>query len=152
MIRHSSRSERRRTVPVPERATAGCALIRRSSRCERRRTAGFALSQPARRERSRTSEGGRLAIAGISIRPRDRRRRNCHAARNPIPKAQKNDANRPGRPLAQSVNVRHDHQADVEAAWAAEIERRARRALADESGGVAWDDVRRRAEAELRKR
>ena len=45
-----------------------------------------------------------------------------------------------------------EHPADVEAAWAAEIERRARRALADESGGVAWDDVRRRAEAELRQR
>ena len=40
----------------------------------------------------------------------------------------------------------------VEAAWAAEIERRASRALADESGGVPWDDVRRRAEAELRER
>jgi len=36
--------------------------------------------------------------------------------------------------------------------WATEIERRARRALADESGGVPWDDVRRRADAELRQR
>ena len=45
-----------------------------------------------------------------------------------------------------------EHPADVEAAWAAEVERRARRALADKSGGVAWDDVRRRAEADLRQR
>jgi putative addiction module component (TIGR02574 family) len=42
--------------------------------------------------------------------------------------------------------------AEVEAAWATEIERRARRVLAGESPGLAWEDVRRRAEAELRKR
>ena len=42
--------------------------------------------------------------------------------------------------------------AEVEAAWTAEIERRARRVLAGESPGLAWEDVRRRAEAELRKR
>lgn len=42
--------------------------------------------------------------------------------------------------------------ADVEAAWAAEIEKRAHRVLAGESAGIPWDDVRRRAEAELRKR
>jgi putative addiction module component (TIGR02574 family) len=54
--------------------------------------------------------------------------------------------------LASLDDAAADHPADVEAAWAAEIERRARRALADESGGVAWDDVRRRAEAELRQR
>lgn len=42
--------------------------------------------------------------------------------------------------------------ADVETAWAAEIEKRARRVLAGESPGVPWEDVRRRAEAELRKR
>jgi putative addiction module component (TIGR02574 family) len=41
---------------------------------------------------------------------------------------------------------------DVEAAWAAEIERRARRVLAGDSAGIPWDDVRRRAEEELRKR
>ena len=41
--------------------------------------------------------------------------------------------------------------ADIEAAWAAEIEKRARRVLAGESQGVPWEDVRRRAEAELRK-
>jgi putative addiction module component (TIGR02574 family) len=41
--------------------------------------------------------------------------------------------------------------ANLEAAWAAEIEKRARRVLADESAGIPWEDVRRRAEAELRK-
>ena len=45
-----------------------------------------------------------------------------------------------------------DDVAEVEAAWAAEIERRARRVIAGESSGIAWEDVRRRAEAELRKR
>ena len=42
--------------------------------------------------------------------------------------------------------------ADVEAAWAAEIEKRARRVLSGQSDGVPWDEVRRRAESELRKR
>lgn len=41
---------------------------------------------------------------------------------------------------------------EVEAAWAAEIERRARRVMAGESHGMPWEDVRARAEAELRKR
>jgi putative addiction module component (TIGR02574 family) len=41
---------------------------------------------------------------------------------------------------------------DVEAAWAAEIERRARRVLAGESAGAPWEAVRRRADEELRKR
>jgi putative addiction module component (TIGR02574 family) len=54
--------------------------------------------------------------------------------------------------LASLDDAEAERPADVEAAWAAEIERRARLALADESGGVAWDDVRRRAEAELRQR
>ena len=54
--------------------------------------------------------------------------------------------------LASLDDAAAERPADVEAAWAAEIERRARLALADESGGVAWDDVRRRAEAELRQR
>lgn len=54
--------------------------------------------------------------------------------------------------LASLDDAAAERPADVEAAWAAEIERRARRALADEAGGVAWDDVRRRAEAELRRR
>lgn len=42
--------------------------------------------------------------------------------------------------------------ADVEAAWSAEIERRARRVLTGESAGIPWEDVRRRADDELRKR
>lgn len=42
--------------------------------------------------------------------------------------------------------------AEVEAAWAAEIQRRAHRVMAGESAGIPWEDVRRRAEAELRKR
>ena len=42
--------------------------------------------------------------------------------------------------------------ADLETAWAAEIERRARRVLAGESTGIPWDEVRRRADAELRNR
>jgi putative addiction module component (TIGR02574 family) len=41
--------------------------------------------------------------------------------------------------------------AEVEAAWADEIERRARRVMAGESQGIAWEDVRARAEATLRK-
>lgn len=41
---------------------------------------------------------------------------------------------------------------DIEAAWAAEIEKRARRVLSGQSEGIPWGDVRRRAEAELRKR
>lgn len=40
---------------------------------------------------------------------------------------------------------------DVETAWAAEIEKRARRVLAGGSSGVPWEDVRRRAEEDLRK-
>ena len=42
--------------------------------------------------------------------------------------------------------------ADLETAWAAEIERRARRVLAGESTGIPCDEVRRRADAELRNR
>jgi putative addiction module component (TIGR02574 family) len=41
---------------------------------------------------------------------------------------------------------------DIEAAWAVEIERRARRVLSGQSEGIPWEDVRQRAEAELRKR
>ena len=39
---------------------------------------------------------------------------------------------------------------DVEAAWAAEIERRAAKVLSGESQGVPWDEVRERIERELR--
>jgi hypothetical protein len=41
---------------------------------------------------------------------------------------------------------------DIEAAWAVEIEKRARRVVSGQSEGIPWEDVRRRAEAELRKR
>ncbi len=54
--------------------------------------------------------------------------------------------------LASLDEAKAEHPADVEAAWAAEIERRARRVMAGESTGVPWEDVRRRAEAELRRR
>jgi len=54
--------------------------------------------------------------------------------------------------LASLDDARAENPAEVEAAWAAEIERRARRVMAGESAGVRWEDVRRRAEAELRER
>ena len=53
--------------------------------------------------------------------------------------------------LASLDDAEADNPAEVEAAWAAEIERRARRVLTGESAGLAWNDVRRRAEADLRK-
>ena len=53
--------------------------------------------------------------------------------------------------LASLEDAEADNPADVEAAWAAEIEKRARRVMAGESAGIPWEDVRRRAEAELRK-
>ena len=37
-----------------------------------------------------------------------------------------------------------DSPAEVEAAWAHEIERRARRVMSGESAGEAWEDVRAR--------
>ena len=40
---------------------------------------------------------------------------------------------------------------EIEAAWATEIERRARRVLAGESSGTAWAEVRARIEANLLK-
>ena len=54
--------------------------------------------------------------------------------------------------LASLDDAGTENSAEVEAAWAAEIEKRARRVIAGESEGIAWEDVRRRAEAELRKR
>ena len=54
--------------------------------------------------------------------------------------------------LASLDDAEAEHPVDVEAAWAAEIERRARRVMSGESAGVPWEDVRRRAEAELRRR
>ena len=54
--------------------------------------------------------------------------------------------------LASLDEVEAEDPAVVEAAWAAEIEKRARRVLAGETAGTPWDDIRRRAEAELRRR
>ena len=53
--------------------------------------------------------------------------------------------------LLASLDDPETDLSDVEAVWAAEIEKRARRVMAGESRGVSWEDVRRRAEAELRK-
>ena len=54
--------------------------------------------------------------------------------------------------LASLDDTEAEDPAEVEAAWAAEIERRARRVMAGETTGIPWEDVRRRAEAELRRR
>lgn len=54
--------------------------------------------------------------------------------------------------LASLDDVGTEDAAEVEAAWAAEIERRARRVMTGESAGTPWEDVRRRAEAELSRR
>jgi putative addiction module component (TIGR02574 family) len=54
--------------------------------------------------------------------------------------------------LASLDDAETENLLEVEAAWAAEIERRARRVLAGESTGMAWEDVRRRAEADLLER
>lgn len=54
--------------------------------------------------------------------------------------------------LASLDAAEGENPAEVEGAWAAEIEKRARRVLAGESEGIPWEDVRRRAEAELRRR
>ena len=54
--------------------------------------------------------------------------------------------------LASLDAAETDHPAEVEAAWASEIKRRARRVVAGESAGIPWSEVRQRAEAELHKR
>jgi putative addiction module component (TIGR02574 family) len=54
--------------------------------------------------------------------------------------------------LLASLDESESDIATLEAEWAAEIERRAARVLADESSGTSWSDVRRRADAELRER
>jgi putative addiction module component (TIGR02574 family) len=54
--------------------------------------------------------------------------------------------------LASLDDAEAEQPAEVEAAWAAEIERRATRVQADESAGTQWADVRRRAEENLRRR
>ena len=54
--------------------------------------------------------------------------------------------------LASLDDAGAEDPAEVEAAWAAEIEKRARRVMAGESQGIPWEEVRARADAELRKR
>jgi putative addiction module component (TIGR02574 family) len=54
--------------------------------------------------------------------------------------------------LASLDDAAAEDPAEVEAAWAAEIERRARRVTSGESQGIPWEDVKARAEAELRNR
>lgn len=54
--------------------------------------------------------------------------------------------------LLASLDETGTEAADIEAEWATEIEKRARRVLAGDSAGAPWDEVRQRAEAELRKR
>jgi len=54
--------------------------------------------------------------------------------------------------LASLDGAPAEDAAEVEAAWAAEIEKRARRVMAGESTGTPWEDIRRRAEADLRNR
>lgn len=54
--------------------------------------------------------------------------------------------------LIASLDGPADDPAEVEAAWAAEIERRARRVLNGESAGEPWDNVRRRIATGLQKR
>jgi putative addiction module component (TIGR02574 family) len=54
--------------------------------------------------------------------------------------------------LASLDDAAAEDPAEVAAAWAAEIERRARRVTSGESQGIPWEDVKARAEAELRNR
>lgn len=54
--------------------------------------------------------------------------------------------------LASLDDAVAEDPAEVEAAWAAEIEHRARRVIAGETLGTPWEDVRRRAESDLRRR
>jgi len=54
--------------------------------------------------------------------------------------------------LLASLDEPEADLATVETEWAVEVEHRARRVLAGESSGIAWEDVRRHAEDELRHR
>jgi putative addiction module component (TIGR02574 family) len=54
--------------------------------------------------------------------------------------------------LLGSLEARADDHAEVEAAWAAEIETRARRVLRSESAAEPWEEVRSRIETDLNKR
>lgn len=51
--------------------------------------------------------------------------------------------------LASLDNSAPESPQEVEAAWALEIERRARRVLSGESGGEPWDAVRERTARKL---
>ncbi len=51
--------------------------------------------------------------------------------------------------LASLDNDLTDDPQELEKAWAAEIERRARRVLAGESPGTPWEDVKQRIEGRL---
>ena len=53
--------------------------------------------------------------------------------------------------LLASLDEGSDNPAEVEAAWAAEIEKRARRAMSSESNAIPWEEARARAETGLRK-
>jgi putative addiction module component (TIGR02574 family) len=53
--------------------------------------------------------------------------------------------------LASLDEATAEDPAEVEAAWSEEIERRARLVISGESVGIPWDEVRRRAEAGLRR-
>jgi putative addiction module component (TIGR02574 family) len=54
--------------------------------------------------------------------------------------------------LLASLDDENVDTEDIEAAWAVEIEKRARRVVAGQSQGIPREDVRRNAETELRKR
>ena len=54
--------------------------------------------------------------------------------------------------LASLDEAPPQNPADVEAAWAREIERRARRVMSGESAGEPWEDVRARVVQRLTKR
>jgi putative addiction module component (TIGR02574 family) len=54
--------------------------------------------------------------------------------------------------LLASLEGPADDPDEVEAAWAAEIESRARRVLSGESAGEPWEDARQRIETNLKKR
>jgi len=54
--------------------------------------------------------------------------------------------------LLASLEEVADSVEEVEAEWAAEIERRAKRVLAGQSAGIPWEEVRRRADDELQRR
>jgi len=54
--------------------------------------------------------------------------------------------------LLASLDETMENPEEVEAAWAAEIERRARRVLSGESAGESWEDVRNRIARLLTKR